>query len=753
VRSEVARMISSEPGAQRPQLLDPQAALRAKRARRRQREVVAIPRLRAIGSVWLLLTVLAHNWLLLPELHATAIAVFGAAQFSYWLASSWLLKRYYRVDAPIDLGGVFLAADVIVFVSAIYVSGGERSWLLPLLCVRVADQMATSRRRVFAFATWTGVLHVSLVLYMAFVEQRGFKLHAELAKALFVYLLNVYLALAAEPSERQRKDAVRATAVAHDLIEELGTRTAQLEQARVRAETASQAKGTFLANISHELRTPMNAVLGTADLLLDEGLLPGQRSMVETILSAGRSLLSIVNDVLDMSKIEAGELKLQLSDVDLAQLVEAILSPLRVLALNKQLELRGVLEVDASPGVRADELRLRQVLFNLLGNAIKFTEAGSVTVHVTQTSESDERVRVRFSVEDTGIGMTEAAAREVFEPFKQADESTTRRFGGTGLGLSISRRLVQLMGGELALRTELGRGSSFAFELLLARAPLPAAAPSVATDTELAAKLHALAPHVLIAEDTEVNRILLQKWLERLGCRVSSVANGNQAVLALAREHDYALAFMDWHMPELDGLRATERIRHWELAQNRPRTPVIGFTASAFTDETERCRKAGMDDVLSKPLVRAELERALHRAVFADHTRLAPLPERGLETDDEVRLDRALLEELRSLGAPQYIASLLDQFMSDARERLEQLASAIESADPIKLRELAHALRGSAAGIGAKRLAALAARLEADSDGRMPADPRRRLLELREEYALLTAELAPLVTSAAASGF
>jgi HPt (histidine-containing phosphotransfer) domain-containing protein len=180
---------------------------------------------------------------------------------------------------------------------------------------------------------------------------------------------------------------------------------------------------------------------------------------------------------------------------------------------------------------------------------------------------------------------------------------------------------------------------------------------------------------------------------------------------------------------------------------------VIGFTASAFTDETERCRKAGMDDVLSKPLVRAELERALHRAVFADHTRLAPLPERALETDDAVRLDRALLEELQSLGAPQYIASLLDQFMSDARERLEQLASAIESADHIKLRELAHALRGSAAGIGAKRLAALATRLEADSDGRMPADPRRRLLELREEYALLTAELAALVTSAAASGF
>jgi signal transduction histidine kinase/DNA-binding response OmpR family regulator len=744
-------MIATEPRAAHPQQLDRQADARAKRARRRHREVVAIPRLRAIGSVWLLLTVLAHNWLLLPQLHATAIALFGTVQISYLFASSWLLKRYYRDDARIDLGSVFLAADVIVFVAAIYVSGGERSWLVPLLCARVADQMATSRRRVFAFATWTAVLHTSLVLYMAFVEHRGFKLHAELAKALFVYLLNVYLALAAGPSERQRKEAAQATAVAHDLIAELGDRTAQLEHARVRAETASQAKGTFLANISHELRTPMNAVLGMADLLLDERLRPGQRKMVETILSSGRSLLSVVNNVLDLSKIEAGELNLQLSDIGLEQLVESILSPLRVLAASKGLELRGALQVDTSQGVRADELRLRQVLFNLVGNAIKFTETGSVTVHLTQTHADAEGVRVRFSVEDTGIGMTEAAAREVFEPFKQADESTTRKFGGTGLGLSISKRLVQLMGGELALQTTLGSGSIFAFELALARAPLPAAQPALAADSGLVTKLRAAAPRALIAEDTEVNRMLLQKWLERLGCQVSCVANGNEAVTALTRQHDYTVAFMDWHMPELDGLRATELIRQWELAQNRPRIPVIGFTASAFTDETERCIKAGMDDVLSKPLVRAELERALYRAVFAARASLVPQPKP--ETNLEARLDSALLGELRSLGAPHYVASLLEQFMSDARERLDRLAHAIERGDHAEVRELAHALRGSAAGLGAKRLAAHAAALEADSHTQLPADAQRRLVELHDEFEQLTAELARLATSAAASGF
>jgi signal transduction histidine kinase/DNA-binding NarL/FixJ family response regulator len=743
-------MSSNEPRAARPQLLDRAAAANAKRARRRHREVVAIPRLRAIGSLWLLLTVLAHNWLLLPQLHGTAIALFGAAQLSYLIASSWLLKRYYRDDARIDLGSAFLAADVFVFVAAIYVSGGERSWLLPLLCARVADQMATSRRRVLAFATWTAVLHVALVLYMALVEQRGFRLEAELGKALFVYLLNVYLALAAEPSERQRKDAVHATAVAHDLIAELGERTAELEQARVRAETASHAKGTFLANMSHELRTPMNAVLGMADLLLDEPLPSGQRKMVETILASGRSLLSIVNNVLDLSKIEAGELSLQLGDVGLEQLVESILSPLRVLAASKGLPLRRELQVELSPGVRADELRLRQVLFNLVGNAIKFTEAGSVTLCVTQTQGDAETVRVRFSVEDTGIGMTEAAAREVFEPFKQADESTTRKFGGTGLGLSISRRLVQLMSGELELQTSLGHGSNFAFELTLTRAPLPAAEAATESDHQLADKLSALAPHVLIAEDTEVNRMLLQKWLERLGCQVSCVANGNAAVEALTRQHDYTVAFMDWHMPELDGLRATERIRHWELAESQPRTPVIGFTASAFTDETARCLKAGMDDVLSKPLVRAELERALHRAIFAVRASAVPQPAPGPAL--EARLDMELLGELQSLGGS-YVASLLEQFEHDARERLERLAHAIGQADHAAVCELAHALRGSAAAVGAKRLAAQTATLEAECRTRLPDDAQQRLAELREEYAQLTAELARIATGAAASSF
>jgi signal transduction histidine kinase len=231
--------------------------------------------------------------------------------------------RYYRHAARVDLGALFLAADIAIFVGAIYVSGGERSWLLPLLCVRVADQVATSPRRAFLFATETVLLHAALVLYLAFVEERGLSLAAELTKVGLVYLLNIYLALAAGPGERQRLRAKRLAEVARDLIAQLRLRTDQLEVQRARAEAASQAKSAFMSNMSHEIRTPMTAVLGNAELLLTEPLEPRERAMAQTILTSGKSLLALVNDVLDIAKVEAGRLEMQLTDVDLCQLLRA----------------------------------------------------------------------------------------------------------------------------------------------------------------------------------------------------------------------------------------------------------------------------------------------------------------------------------------------------------------------------------------------------------------------------------------------
>jgi signal transduction histidine kinase/CheY-like chemotaxis protein len=727
-------------------LLDRDAELRKKRKRREHRTVIVIPRLRIVGNLWLLLTVAVHNWLLLGQFDARLIGGFALLQLCYVAVSQWTLSRYYRQDARIDLGSLFLAVDVIVFVLAIYVSGGDKSWLWPLLCVRVADQIATSPRQAFAFATWTALLHALLVLYMGLVEQRGFRLDAELAKVVFLYVLNGYLSLAAGPSQRQRIEAVRATALAHELIAELGNRTRQLEAERKRAEDASHAKSRFLANISHEIRTPMNAVLGMADLLLDEPLPIAQRRMAETIFSSCRSLLGIVNDVLDMSKVEAGELKLQNADLDLHQVIETVLSPMRVLAQSKGLTLRAELEGMPERAVRGDDMRLRQVLVNLVGNAIKFTPKGSVTLRVAPHELSPEYVRVRFSVEDTGIGMNEQAAKEVFQPFKQADESTTRKFGGTGLGLSISKRLVEMMGGDLALRTAPAAGSVFTFELVMQLGQSLRKPQGVPDEGSQLEQLRAAAPAVLIAEDTDVNRILLQKWLERLGCRVTSVCDGAQALNALSCEHPYAVVFMDWHMPKLDGLKATERIRQWEIDNARKRTPIIGFTASAFIDEVERCKSAGMDDVLSKPLVRAELEHKLCLHVLG--TAAPPKTASVRPGDTEPSLDPALIRELLAFGAKDFLHDLLGNFIKETPLRLHALSEAVARSDEERQREIAHVLRGSAGAVGATRLSRMASKLEAAAVAAPDAELAVSLRALHSEFEHVAAELKTVLAAA-----
>ncbi len=730
-----------------------------RRQQRRHQEIVAIPRLRLVGSALLLVTVAVHNALLLDSFDLRIVGTLGVLQLAHYAVSRVALQRYYREDARFDLGTVFLATDVIVFVLAIYASGGERSWLLPLLCVRVADQLGTTQRRAFKFATWTVALHAALILYLAFVEQRAFRLDAELAKVAFVYLLNVYLSLAAKPGERQRKHYARMTGLARDLIDELGNTTRQLEAQRLAAEAGSRAKGVFLANMSHEIRTPLNAVLGMTELLLEERLPSRQQEMVRTIETSGRSLLELINGVLDMSKVESGELELSIEDLDLPALLETVVSPMRVLAHAKALELHTQLEALTTPRVRGDALRLRQVLFNLVGNAIKFTEQGLVTIRVETLAQSTERAELRFSVTDTGIGMTPEASKRVFAAFQQADESTTRLYGGTGLGLSISKALVALMSGDLSVRTELGRGSCFEFRIelpIVARvAPASTHAPPIMSERLQQASNAAALPRVLIAEDTEVNRVLLQKMLERYGCEVTTVSDGAEAQRLLTREHAFDLVFMDWHMPKMDGLDATVRVRAWEVEQSQRHTPIIGFTASAFASEIERCRQAGMDDVLSKPVVRAQLEAVLNKHVgakpveparAADEAKPAssPLPPPPPQGNRSSRFDPEVFGDLVQMELEQagFLPRLLNGFIDRAPERMRSIEAALEQRDVEILERTAHSLRGSAGGFGATRLAELCGvfekRAAAGAFDELPA----LLASIRDELAAVNEELA-----------
>ena len=383
-----------------------------------------------------------------------------------------------------------------------------------------------------------------------------------------------------------------------------------LEEARQRAEAASRAKSSFLANMSHEIRTPMNGVLGALDLLLGDELRPGAREYAETARQSAQTLLTILNDILDFSRIEAGRLVLESADFELESVLEHSTRIVSSLAHAKGLRV----SCSVGPGVPAfvcgDSLRLRQVLVNLLSNAIKFTDEGEIHVSVSRCDaadcEAEKTVTLRFEVSDTGIGIAHDRLGVIFESFSQADGSTTRRYGGTGLGLAISRELVTLMRGEIGVESVLGKGSTFWFTVRLSPGT-KRTADEPALVRELPEK-PGQGLHVLLAEDNAVNQRVVVRILERLGCRVDLACNGHEAVVA-TRTRRYDLVLMDQHMPEMDGIEATREIRQ----QEGTRTPIVALTASILQEDRERCFAAGMDDFLAKPIGSDDLRALLDR--------------------------------------------------------------------------------------------------------------------------------------------